>query len=89
MISAMKEMTKLDLMKRVWLYEQHSFFRWCSRKLRLKKRKKKSMYNEQSLIAINSILGPTGADTIADITELNLQAGHDLRMLGMTLLLFQ
>ena len=47
------------------------------------------MYNEQSLIAINPILGPTGADTIADITELNLQAGHDLRMLGMTLLLFQ
>ena len=89
MISAMKEMTKLDLMKRVWLHEQHSFFRWCSLKLRLKKRKKKSMYNEQSLIAINPILGPTGADTIADITELNLQAGHDLRMLGMTLLLFQ
>ena len=58
-------------------------------KAQIKKRKKKSMYNEQSLIVINSILSPMGADTIADITELNLQAGHGLQMLGMALLLFQ
>jgi len=58
-------------------------------KAQIKKIKKKSMYNEQSLIVINSILRPMGVDTIADITELSLQAGHDLQMLGMALLLFQ
>lgn len=58
-------------------------------KAQIKKIKKKSMYNEQSLIVINSVLRPMGVDTIADITELSLQAGHDLQMLGMALLLFQ
>ena len=38
-------------------------------KAQIKKRKKKSMYNEQSLIVTNSILRPMGVDTIADITK--------------------
>lgn len=41
-ISAMEEMTKLDLMKSVWLYDQHWFFRQCSLKLKLKKGKRKA-----------------------------------------------
>lgn len=41
-ISAMEEMTKLDLMKSVWLYDQHWFFRWCSLKLKLKKENRKA-----------------------------------------------